>query len=516
MSFEQVPELKGAKAVFVTEGAKARRGAWKIPFVGVGPEMQVYSTTVRVALAGLCRRVLYRFNKTTRQYLERQVPSDELTSLRLGKFFQLVRSRVDVNVVRCALEKYPMYYSGGKRKTYERAVASLLRWPYDRVRDAMVKAFVKVEPTKLGADPRIIQTRSPRYHALLGTFVRPAEKVIYRAIDNIFGSRTIVKGLNAGQVGELINEKWNKFTAPVAVGLDASRFDGSVSEPLLKLVHGVLLHMYGEDPELAEYLNHQIKNFGVVPCDDGYIKYQVHGGVMSGDIDTSLKGCVIMCALVWSWSRHVGVDIELIDNGDDCVAIMETPELGRFVEGMSEWFKDLHIDVVAEEPVYVIEHISFCQTKPVLGSKGTYVMCRDFVTASVKDSMTMVNIASDIEFKRWMASVSSCGLALAGDMPIFHAMYECYGRSGNGENVERMARGGLAWLSRGMERRYGVTERTRFSFYLAYGIPPFVQREIESYFHSLLIPNRLKGPDEIVYPALFHAPESIRRLSQPW
>nr|QXN75424.1 MAG: RNA-dependent RNA polymerase [Grapevine-associated RNA virus 10] len=478
--------------------------------------MGVYTTSVQVALAGLMRRVLYKYVKDDNAYLPRVVPSTELVTERLGDFFHRLKCVVDVNVMRCRWDDYPNFYSGGKRKSYMRAVATLLRSPYSRVRDALVKAFVKVEPTQPGKDPRLIQTRSIRYHVLLGSFVRPAEKLIYRAVDKLFGGRTIVKGLNAGQVGALIAEKWHSFRDTVAIGLDASRFDRSVSEPLLVLVHSILLHMYNYDPELAMYLQHQTQNRGIIGCDDGFISYKVDGGIMSGDVDTSLKGCVIMCALVWSWARSAGVRLQLVDNGDDCVAFMERGDMARFIDGMSGWFAQLGVDIVAEEPVYELEKVVFCQTQPVLGSGGTYVMCRNPITASVKDSMTTVNLSVSAEYKRWMSSVAACGTALAGDMPIFCEIYAAYGRFAGYELHERTMTGGLKWLSDGMKARHGVTELTRYSFWRAFEIPPFVQREVEAYYQQLSLGTGLADPKEISFPERFRVPESIIDISSSW
>lgn len=496
--------LRGARVELGTEGKKTSRGVWKIPGIGIGHPLSVYSTSVGVAYKALMRRVLYRYDAERDVYDQRFVPSRTLVQERLGDFFRQIAQRLPVDVVKCRLDQYPTFYSGGKRKTYERAVDSLSRWAYDGVRDALVKGFVKVEPTQPGKDPRLIQTRGPRYHATLGCFIRPVEKHIYRAIDKIYGARTIVKGLNAGQIGELIREKFESFSDPVAVGLDASRFDRSVSVPLLEMVHSPILHVYGNDPELVNLFDDQLHNRGVVPCSDGVIKYRVEGGIMSGDVDTSLKGCALMTGLVWAWTRHRGVRIQLVDNGDDCVAFMERRDLDRFRIGMEVWFRELGLDIVAEEPVYVLEKVVFCQSQPVLGSNGTYVMCRNPITASVKDAMTTTDVSTDKRFKIWMASVAACGLSLAGDMPIFHTIYESYERSAPKTVDRNMVGGGLRWLSHGMKRRHGVTDATRYSFYVAFGIPPHAQVAIEDSYRRINVSSVKGDPDEIFYPERFH------------
>lgn len=473
--------------------------------------MGVYSNSLQNAHVALGRRVLMRYCKNSDTYNERIVPSDELVKQRLGRFRQRFLRQAFAPVV-CGIRNYPGLYTGGKRKVYQRAVDSLARDPLNK-KDARVTGFVKVESTKLGADPRLIQTRSPRFHASLGRFLKCSEKGILHGVDEYFGERTVTKGLNAAEIGELIERKFSSFPDPVAIGIDASRFDRSVSTPVLRFVHSIYRQHFGADGELHSLLRQTINSEGRIYCPDGRIIYHVDGGVMSGDIDTSLKGCIIMCALVGSWLETVGVKAKLVNNGDDCVVFMNRPDVDKLCSGMKQYFAELGFDIVAEKPVYEVEKVEFCQSRPVMSSIGTYVMCRNPYVASVKDSICRLQCESVVKMQAWSGAVSDCGLALAGDMPIFSSYYRTMSRYAGEKREKWMLQdgrfmNGLLWLSKGMTDRFGVTDSTRVSFWRAWGIAPHEQRAIEQYYDGVEIGLQFDGPVENYPQSSFHAPES--------
>lgn len=261
-----------------------------------------------------------------------------------------------------------------------------------------------------------------------------------------------------------------------------------------------------------------LKNHGVAYCTDGKINYTVNGGIMSGDIDTSLKGCLIMCSMVKSWLQHCGVRAKLINNGDDCVLFCNDDDRVQLTKGMTQYFSQVGIDVVAEPPVYEVERVEFCQAKPVRASNDTYIMCRNPFMASSKDSMTTVDISDVHSAKAWAGAVSDCGLALAGDMPVFAAYYGTLARYSDNVRKQWMAddtrfTSGLRWYAKGMIRRSGVTDETRISFWRAWGILPHEQRAIEEYYDEVRIGDHYEGPVENLSHRDFHAPLQLRYLS---
>lgn len=512
------PEIEGDLGARVVRRGVVRaraQGPFKFSLLAGGPTLGAYSNSLACSLGGLYRRVMFAYDKNTGSYNERPKPSVESIAQSfdaIGRKFL----RGAYLPVRCGLLDYPKLYTGGKRKTYQRAVDSLLTSGISSY-DARVNGFVKVEATKPGADPRLIQTRSPRYHAMLGTFLKLNEKGFYHGVDMYFGEKTITKGLNGLEIGELIRAKFNKYSNCVAVGLDASRFDRSVSIPVLKWVHNLYRAHIGRTSDFDRLLKYQLENVGRINATDGYVKYTVEGGVMSGDVDTSLKGCLIMCAMVGNWLTRTGVRASLLNNGDDCVVFMEKSDLGRFENGLSTHFASLGFDIVAEEPVYEIERIEFCQAKPVKSSTGEYIMCRNPRTASSKDAMSRVNLTSLDIAKAWAGAVAACGQALANDMPIFCEYYGVYERYSQGKQADwiwndgRFANG-LMWLAKGLKRRNGVTDETRISFWRAWGIAPHEQRAIEEYYAKVNLRDKFEGPVENLSPECFHAPETVRLL----
>lgn len=71
-----------------------------------------------------------------------------------------------------------------------------------------------------------------------------------------------------------------------------------MSVQALKWEHSIYNAMFRSD-ELAELLGWQLTNKGFARTTDGLIKYEVKGCRMSGDMNTALGNCMIMCALVY-------------------------------------------------------------------------------------------------------------------------------------------------------------------------------------------------------------------------
>lgn len=90
------------------------------------------------------------------------------------------------------------------------------------------------------------------------------------------GSTVVAKGLTIDETGRLIARKWLGFARPVAVGIDASRFDQHVSAQALEWEHSIYNSIFQSD-ELAMLLKWQINNVGFARCKNGCIKYRKIG-----------------------------------------------------------------------------------------------------------------------------------------------------------------------------------------------------------------------------------------------
>jgi len=336
--------------------------------------------------------------------------------------------------------------------------------------------------------PRLIQCRCPRYVVSCARFLKLLEKPIYKAIEKIWGEVTVSKGLNADETGQLSYDKFMRYTDCVIVGLDASKFDKHVSVEMLQWEHSVYLEIFKHDGELSKLLSWQLYNRGKGVTPDGTVRYTVDGCRMSGDINTSLGNCLIMCAMVYAYCREIGVKASLLNNGDDCSVFMERRDYRRFSEGLEAWFAGMGFPMVVEEPVSVLEKLSFCQTQPVLVN-GKYRMVRHPQVAAAKDCRTVVDISTEKACRKWALAVGDCGAALCDGVPVSRAYYACMQRFGAGAYSRiREATGmesGMEFMSRRMnDVGLEVTESTRYSFWLAFGIMPDLQREMESYYDA--------------------------------
>jgi hypothetical protein len=192
-----------------------------------------------------------------------------------------------------------------KRVVYQRALDDLRAGRGSIEEDAELAIFVKYEKTdrtsKKDPVPRIISPRNPKFNLRIGRYIRPLEKRLFKSLGRLFGHKTVIKGLNAIQSARVLREKWDMFRNPVAVGLDASRFDQHVSHDALLWEHGVYLDCFKEPKHfkrLARLLKYQEVNrcFGETP--DGDVNYTIKGTRMSGDMNTSLGNCVLMCSMI--------------------------------------------------------------------------------------------------------------------------------------------------------------------------------------------------------------------------
>lgn len=388
-------------------------------------------------------------------------------------------------------------FRGPKRKLYEDAFQDLLRRGFTE-KDAWIKVFVKYEKTdftrKTDPVPRVISPRSTRYNIEVGRFLRPLEERVFGSIARLWGSPTVMKGMNSARTGRVMHSKWSKFRNPVAVGADASRFDQHVSEEALRLEHSVYLKCYPRrlhQRRLRWLLGMQLRNTCVGYTANGRVKYKTKGGRMSGDMNTSLGNCLLMCLMFHAYARSIGVQVELANNGDDCVLFMERRDLTRFSAGLDGWFRAMGFNMVLEEPCVLFEQIEFCQTHPVWVGPGAsdYIMVRHPKWAIAKDTMCVHGWQTQALYEGWLHAVGTGGMALCGGVPVFQDFYLTYLKHGN---YHKSATDSQSWgvrqLSKGMSRVYSeVLPRTRASFYWAFGVTPAEQLVLEDFYRGVTL-----------------------------
>lgn len=385
-------------------------------------------------------------------------------------------------------------YTGSKRRVYEAAYESLNKDGLTEA-DSRLRSFVKYEKQDLGKAPRVINPRSPRYNLVLGKYIKFLEKRVYRGINSAFGAHTahtVIKGLNVMEAGRVVKDKWSRFVRPVAVGLDAKKFDMHTSVPALRYEHSVYTGIFPQSKELRMLLKWQERNKGVAYCDDGQVKFSMEGTRSSGDLNTSLGNCIIMCGLVFAYSRERGIDVELCNNGDDCVVIMESRDLRNFMTGTPSWFARYGYRMTIEKPVYELEGIEFCQSR-VVEVDGSPVMVRNLTNSIIKDPMCLVPVQNSNVLQMWYKAVGDCGASITCGIPVLQEYYKVFQRSGAAysEGFLNHVHKNTSHLTRmkglGAQVQRTVSAATRCSFYYAFGILPELQIAIESaYAHTSL------------------------------
>lgn len=406
----------------------------------------------------------------------------------LGKFRTHLLRYTGRYSKRVSTEQFVLMCPPRKRAVYERAEEEFHKRGVGR-KDAESIMFVKMEKVNPEKAPRCIQPRSPVYNIALGTYIKPVEHKIYECIQRVFESKTpvVMKHMNVSEMGCHIATKWQSFNNPVAVGLDATKFDMHVSVAMLKWEHSVYNSMFGRDPELARLLSWQVHNRGKGYAHDGKLTYKVSGRRFSGDMNTSLGNCLIMCAMIYTWCRRKKVTVEVANNGDDAVCIMNRRDLDQFQTGLREWFLELGFRMVVEKPVYTLEQIEFCQMKPVQTPQG-YRMCRNFKTCREKDSICLLRISTEVEWRKWLGAVGECGLSLTSGLPVFQSFYQAYIRAGLPSKMRNalIMQTGMELMSVGMTSVVApISDESRLSFMDAFELTPDEQVSLEAYYDSL-------------------------------
>lgn len=410
----------------------------------------------------------------------------------LNYFKRAVRRGLRATPPAWTTEEFVQSYAGKLRSRYATAAATYSMRGVRRS-DGYLKTFIKAElyngTTKLNPCPRLIQPRTPVYNIAIGRFLRPAEKLIYKSIDRVFGHHVVLKCDNMWQRARYIKQYWDEFRDPVFVGLDASRFDQHVSSQALEFEHSLYNEIF-KDKELARLLRWQIDQVGYANMSDGTIKYTVKGCRASGDMNTALGNVFLMCSISHSFLTSLGIKFRFINDGDDCGVFLERKHLGM-LSSLPEYYLQYGFEMEVEKPAYEIEQVEFCQCHPVQLNAGEWMMVRnihkcmahDWVVLTTRDWATTEEV---------LVATARCGLALYADVPILSEMYSAMSRFPVRENVVKrileceFSGSGRTWrLFASRNRPYAVDETiARVSIYKAFGLLPDEQVHLEEHYRA--------------------------------
>jgi len=378
-------------------------------------------------------------------------------------------------------EQYPDLYSGRKRGIYQRALDSLSARAVN-IRDSYISTFVKAEKINLSKKedpaPRVIQPRTPRYNLEVGRYLKLFERELCHGFEIVFGYPVVLKGMNADGVGTWLHNHWTQFDRPVAVGIDATRFDQHVSVDALKWEHSVYNGVF-RSAELARLLKWQLSNRGFGRVEGHCIKYRKEGCRMSGDINTGMGNCLLMSSMILAYCESANLRVRLANNGDDCVLFVDERDLPQLA-GLDGWMLDFGFTLTHDAPCYTLEHVQFCQQYPLQVGDG-WRMVRDPRVAMSKDCVSLLSWDTLQDIEEWAGAIGACGMSLTSGVPVWEAWYSrlcAVGRVAGRGATERIWDSGLGYAARGVVAAE-VTPEARVSFYRAFGITPDLQLALE-------------------------------------
>lgn len=323
-----------------------------------------------------------------------------------------------------SLGAFALKYSGHKRLRYLNACDKSLRG-YSKS-DAGVTFFVKREKmypdlSKGISDPRPVQFRDPVYCVQVAKFLKPIECYLYncRGIhSNMSSTRLVGKGLNQKQRAKLLFEKIKQFNSFVVLSLDCSRFDKHVSYGQLQIEHSVYLNS-NSDPEFARLLSWQLINR--CRSRSGY-RYITHGKRMSGDMNTALGNCIIVISMVIGYMIHFHpfVKFDLLDDGDDCLLIVDEMNLQEVETSIVDGFLQMGHKLKVDKICRTMESVVWCQSSPVMMTSGFYKFVRDPIKTMSNDLVSSSLLGP--RPKDHVKAVGMCELALNLGVPVL----QCY------------------------------------------------------------------------------------------
>lgn len=450
---------------------------------GVVPHILFYNNTLSVVLRALTERLYYV--KGTDGFVPCPRPVVPFSSL--NYFATSVRRCMPAMPSVWTHEQFVNSYTGCKQRRYASAASTLARRRLRRT-DGYLKTFIKAELyngfKKVDPCPRLIQPRTPEYNVELGKYLRPAEKLIYKAIDKVFGHHVVLKCDNMFTRAKTIVGYWGEFKRPCFVGLDASRFDQHVSPEALEYEHRFYDSLF-HSSELRDVLSWQVNQVGYANVVDGCVRYTVQGCRASGDMNTALGNVFLMCGITHNFLRTLPCKWRFINDGDDCGIIVEAEDV-HYLDSLPEHHLQFGFEMEVEPPVYCIEQIEFCQCHPIKLNDTEWMMVRNIHKAMQHDWIVITT-------RDWcttednLVATGRCGLALYGDVPVLGAMYGAMVQAQHSErNVTRLMTERDGWR-RALtgNRLYPVDETiARVSIYKAFGLLPDFQAHLEDRFRA--------------------------------
>jgi len=246
------------------------------------------------------------------------------------------------------------------------------------------------------------------------------------------------------------------------------------------------------------------------------IRYKTRGKRMSGDMNTALGNCLLMITMVSCIMK--GMKYDILDDGDDCLLIIEKELEPWCQENLYEAFLEFGMEIKLENIAYDIENVEWCQAHPVEYAPGKYKFVRDPIKV-LSNGLGGVKYLDSERARLKLAMTTGMGeMVLNLGIPVLQSYAMAVTRNAQGErpglakrvhryaNSKRRARDRMDHIDlqasdpmyfrirrelRAMGHRQlvrldpqPITDGARMSFYKAFGIAPWEQLQMEKFFDS--------------------------------
>lgn len=351
---------------------------------------------------------------------------------RLHRLRNKILSMIAVRPVLELLEVHQLYH-GHKKKLYLVAAQEVEESGWNS-KWRRVKSFVKREKYNISKKPdpvpRVIQPRDPHYNVVLASYLKHNEEEYYHAINRYVQLHTLVtttsiaKGIDAFQLGDAMYDHWSSLKRPIAICIDAKRWDQHVSKDALKFEHSYYLIKFNYDRTLVKLLEMQLHNKAVCPVYtgkeiEGILRYETDGKRMSGDINTALGNVLLMCTITIAFMESLGIPPVFMNNGDDMIIFCEQEHSHRVYNAITPFYLDYGFEIEIEGQHEHLQQVTFCQMNPIRTING-WLMCRDPRVVLSKDHHC---IQPHLPYPVWLNTVGDGGRRLTAGAPVLPHFY---------------------------------------------------------------------------------------------
>lgn len=253
----------------------------------------------------------------------------------------------------------------------------------------------------------MIQARDLTFNIEYGRYIKPLELITKK--ETQFG-----KGRNI-DISNKIYKLAKRYTYYTEA--DHMEFDAHVTKEHLKLTHTYYQSCYHHSKPLRKLSKRTLIN----KCKtlDG-IKYKVHGTRMSGDVDTSFGNSLINYALLKQALSDIGLEGEVIVNGDDSIIFTNKPiPQDQFIAALATY----NMETKLNPSVTNIHKVEFCRQKLIINNRGEPALAMLPDRLLTIFGMTYKNLGDYMEYLR---IVILCFISINSRSPLAHIWYNLY------------------------------------------------------------------------------------------